>query len=227
VRTHPPHSQACMFVGGLKQFPRSSGVALMYTGSGAVQILAARHMHVSFSEALYQPCAIELHMWVCGCHMQAAKVGALGACFNSLWKQAVCAPDPARARPHRCLGGSAPRCVDASAAQVAANLAELLRRELEADRAENQRNRSLALIRSVDAHCEALMFVSARPAPGAWHILHVNERAAAVCGAPRAAPRAQEHRKRSCRKALMLESANAGGCRSARLARSGVCSDSV
>jgi hypothetical protein len=137
----------------------------------------------------------------------------------------VCAPDPARARPRRCLGGSAPRCVDASAAQVAANLAELLRRELEADRAENQRNRSLALIRSVDAHCEALMFVSARPAPGAWHILHVNERAAAVCGTPRAAPRA--HRKRTCRKGPMQESTHAGGCRCARLARSGVCSGSV
>ncbi|KAK9834189.1 hypothetical protein WJX81_006932 [Elliptochloris bilobata] len=79
-----------------------------------------------------------------------------------------------------CLGDAAPRCVDASYALVAANFAELLRRELEASRNDQRWHGALALIRSVDAHADAIMFVSARSGEAPWRILHLNGPASAA-----------------------------------------------
>lgn len=73
--------------------------------------------------------------------------------------------------------------MDASQALVAANFAELLRRELEASRNDQRWHGALALIRRVDAHADAIMFVSAHAGQGAWRILHVNGPASAATGA--------------------------------------------
>lgn len=107
-----------------------------------------------------------------------------GAAIAEHFRFLMCAPMVSNG--HRlgvlCLGSAAPRRADASCALVAAKLAELLRRELEASRAEARRSDALALLRSVDAHAEAIMFVSARPGQGAWRILHLNKPASAVSG---------------------------------------------
>lgn len=108
----------------------------------------------------------------------------MGAAIAAHFRFLMCAPLVSNG--HRlgvlCLGGCAPRRADASCALVAANFAELLTRELEASRAAHRRSDALALLRSVDAHAEAIMFVSARAGQGAWRILHLNKPASAVSG---------------------------------------------